>query len=357
MIPKTDDIERLRRDCDMAWSNWLRLTGALQLVVLRDMGVEELLRLKPVVIGQHQGAHYVDGLRKLGIHDDPPALGAAKYHYFSNIIGGLNVAYMEESPKKAWIRYHHPMEFYHGSGLMAFPAAVQRAVFRFWHARNGERVGCPRLGYVCTKLMQQGEPYDEGYFIEYDRDIGPDEALRFEAVTNTPEFDPAKAPVLDPAIWPEERILRARRKYAGAYLKTYITALWNLFGLAPACHLVAQTMSLAAIQNVDELRARMGIAGTGLADAARFLDHLLGVRGDDYSVEMIGSSKCRIVLRSYRPLDDAAVEELRHACFAFPSTCVRLMNGHIRMTRHMEADKGARDVEVWELEDTGRWLY
>lgn len=357
MTREADDIERLRRDCDLAWTVWLRQTGAIQLVLLREKGVEELLRLKPVVIDQHQGAHYLDGLRKLGIHDDPPALAAAKYHYLSNIVGGLKVAYMEESPKKAWIRYHHPMEFYHGSGLMAFPAAVQRAVFRNWHARNGERMGCPRLGYVCTKIMQQGEPYDEGYFIEYDRDLAPGETLRFEAATQTPEFDPAKAPVLDPAAWPAARIHRAKRKYAGAYLKTYITAVWNLFGLDPACHVVAQTMSLAAIQNVEELCARMGIEGTGLEDAVRFLDSLLGSRGDDYEVEMAGSTKCTIALRSYKPLDDAAVEPLRQACFAFPATCVRLMNGHIRMTRRMEADKGACDVEVWELEDTGRWLY
>ena len=357
MTRKTDDIESLRQDCDLAWTIWLRQAGGLQLVVLRDMGVEELLRLKPVVIDQHQGAHYVDGLKKLGIHDDPPALAAAKYHYLSNIIGGLRVDYVEESPKKAWIRYHRPMEFYHGSGLMAFPAAVQRAVFRYWHARNGERVGCPRLGYVCTKIMQQGEPYDEGYFIEYDRDIGPDETLRFEAVTQSPEFDPAKAPVLDPQLWPELRILRARRKYAGAYLKTYITGLWNLFGLEPACHVVAQTMSLAAIQNVDEMRARMGIGGTGLEDAVRFLDRLLGSRGDDYDIDMTGPTRCEIALRSYQPLGDAAVEDVRRACFAFPANCIRLTNGHIRMTRRMEMDKGARAVEVWQLEDTGRWLY
>ncbi|MGH6953111.1 MAG: hypothetical protein ACREGL_02950, partial [Alphaproteobacteria bacterium] len=222
-----DDIARLRRDCELAWRIWARQMGGMQIVLLRERGAEALASFKLALLGAHQGEHYLDGLRKLGISNDPPAVAAAKYHYLSNTIGGLRLEYVEESPRKAWIRYLAPNPFYDGSALLAVPASVQRAVFAAWHARNAERMGCPRLGYVCTKVYQDGEPYDEGYFIEYDHDIGPGDAVRYEQVAASPEFDPERAPRLDPAAWPEARLLKAKRKYAGAYVRTVALSLWS----------------------------------------------------------------------------------------------------------------------------------
>ena len=95
-------------------------------------------------------------------------------------------------------------------------------------------------------------------------------------------------------------------------------------------------------------RKRCGTSMTSVRRAAR---------EDDYAVETLGANHRAISLRSYKPLEGDAIEEPRQAFFAFPSMCVRLMNGRVRMTRRLELDKGARDLEVWELEDTGRWLY
>lgn len=54
-------------------------------------------------------------------------------------------------------------------------------MFAGWHSLNGRSLGCRRLGFVMAKVYQQGEPYDEGYFVEHDRDLDDDECLRHQA--------------------------------------------------------------------------------------------------------------------------------------------------------------------------------
>ena len=352
-----DDIARLRRDCELAWRIWARQMGGMQIVLLRERGAEALASFKLALLGRHQGEHYLDGLRKLGISDDPPAVAAAKYHYLSNTIGGLRLEYVEESPRKAWIRYLAPNPFYDGGALLAVPAPVQRAVFAAWHARNAERMGCPRLGYVCTKVYQDGEPYDEGYFIEYDHDIGPADAVRYERVAASPEFDPERAPRLDSAAWPEARLLKAKRKYAGAYVRTVALSLWSALGPASAAHVIEQAMRLLAVQFVHEIKAEAGIEGRSALAVARLLARLLEAQGDDLTLESLGPDRAAITLRSFKPFEAEAPEELRRAFFAFPAMCARVLNGRLRVARAPARERGAPGADVWEIEDAGRWLY
>lgn len=357
-MPKdSTDITTLRADCELAHTAWLRQTGGMQLMVLRERGADDFARFKLVILGMHQEGHYLDGLKKLGIEGDTPAVAAAKYHYLSNSIGGLTLEYAEESPKKAWIRYTQPAIFYHGLGFLAVPSKVQRAVFQAWHAKNAEKMGCPNLGYVCTKFYQDGEPYDEGYFIEYDRPITPEMAVRYVPCTSSPEFDPARAPTLDPAVWPEARLLKAKRKYAAGYVRTTTNSLWTAYGLKPACYMIEQALSLVAVQYVNEFRARLGVAGNGIDDLTRFLTTLLTANEEEVTVETLGPNRRAITRPSFKPFDPDCGEEIRRAHFAFPAMCVRIMNGHVRMTRRTEMDKGGRTLEVWELNDTGKWLY
>ena len=103
-----------------------------------------------------------EGIEKLGIHEDTPAVAAAKYHYHTNIIGGLDMEYCEESDRKAWIRYKAPMWVYDGVGMLAMPGGLRRTVFSAWHPRNGRLMGCPRLGYVGTKFIMEGRGVDGG---------------------------------------------------------------------------------------------------------------------------------------------------------------------------------------------------
>ena len=347
------DIVKLRADVGLAWGIWAKQMGGMQMIVLREKGVRALEEFKLRALGSHQEGHYLDGLAKLGIEGDPPAVGAAKYHYLSNRIGGIDLEYAEESPKKAWIRYTGPNQFYAGSGALAIPASVQRTVFSAWHARNAEKMGCPRLGYVCTKVFQDGEPYDEGYFIEYDHDIGPHDAVRFEAVASSPEYNLQTAPELDPVAWPEARQLRAKRKYAGAHVRTVAHTLHDAYGERPACFIIDQTLRILAMQNAHALVAEAGIEGNDVHSLATLLHRVLEAREDAATLEKLGDTRAAITLRSYKPFEPDAKEGMRQAFFAFPQQITRILNGRVRITRTMEGP----ETEVWTLEDTGAWLY
>ncbi|MBI4179393.1 hypothetical protein HY522_08235, partial [bacterium] len=149
----------------------------------------------------------MDGLKKLGSDNakEPPAVVAAKYHHLSNEMGGLDMEYVEESPKKVWIRYLAPAWGYDGCALFVVPASVQRATFAAWHGRNAVFLNCPRLRFVLTKTLQDGEPYAEGYFEECDWELRPEERFQYQPVATSPDCDPARQPTLDPAVWPQAR--------------------------------------------------------------------------------------------------------------------------------------------------------
>jgi hypothetical protein len=58
-------------------------------------------------------------------------------------------------------------------------------------------------------------------------------------------------------------------------------------------------------------------------------------------------------LRSFKPFGPDAVESLRVAFFAFQQMSARLIGrGRVSVARRME-----NDIEIWEIEDMGRWLW
>lgn len=349
-----DDNTKLEWACDLASVIWRRQASALQLIVLREKGAEELVRYKQAMLGSHQQKHYVGGLKKLGIENGPPAVTAAKYHYLSNMIGGSSVEYIEETEKKVWIRYVNEDLWADGSALIVVPASSQRATFKTWHAHNAAFMGSSRLGYVCTKVRQDGEPYNEGYFIEYDEDISPEMAIRFTAVTSSPQFDPNKAPKLDPELWPQRRISLARRKYGGAYFYSHLRALWNSYGLNDAAHLTRQAMSILAVQNQRQLAERFGVEQQGFKGAVDILSSLLSITGEQYEIVKKSPQMIEIHLHKYVPFPEDLPPSLRDALFCFPSMLVRMMGGTIKMTREQRSDGVG---EVWTLCDTNTWLY
>jgi hypothetical protein len=205
--------------------------------------------------------------------------------------------YVEESPRKVWIRYLAPAWTYPGTALHALPLGIRRTVFSTWHPRNGELIGCLRLGWVSTKLIDEGDPYDEGFFIEHDRDLAPHERARFEVHATTPEYDPARAPRLDPAVWPEARLLKANRNYAGEYFRDAIDQLTGLIGPHPTHAILAHAMRVLATQFIHELAAEVGISrfdAEGLADLQarlfRACGYVVAVEAVSSSFEASGSS-------------------------------------------------------------------
>jgi hypothetical protein len=335
---------------------WSRAYAALQMVTLREKGAEGITRLKYNFMNGHGVKHFLGGLDKLGIRNDPPAIAAAKYHYLGNdLIGDVPMEYVQESEKKVWIRYLAPSWAYPGAGLMACPASVQMASFQAWHRNNGTWLGCPRLAYVCTKLYQYGEPYDEGYFIEHDHDIPYEQAFAVEAVTTAPHFDPVAAPKLDPAQWPEARLLKARRRYAESYTAVPAQVLLDMYGVPFGTYLIKQAMLGVGTQYAREIADKMDVAGRDAAAMSQLFFRTLRTLGDDVEVEKTG--KDYVVTRSsFAPIDGPALEEVHDAYFALFPGILKVLSQFVKFDRTVES-KGGNRVEAWRFSDSPTRLF
>jgi hypothetical protein len=348
MTALDDGAWPLARRCATIARLWALEYAALQLTLLREEGEPALTEFKYRILYRHHRAHFLDGLAKLGIARDlPPAVIAARYHYLSNQVGGLGMEYVEESPRKVWIRYLAPVWGFPGAGLFAVPSRSARAVFAGWHAHNGVSLGCPRLGFVLTKLCQDGEPYDEGYFEEHDRDLAPEERLQVRPVTTSPDFDPARAPRLDPAAWPDERRHRANRNFARGYVEDGIRTLLEMLGVHAACALVAQALRAVAIQTHHELRAALQIDDGGARGLATLLAALAELAGERPRVRETAGRW--VIERTPAILPGGDVpDEVTQALFAFPQMCARLTGARLRLTQ---------DGTAWVVEEFRERLF
>jgi hypothetical protein len=223
---------------------------------------------------------FLPGLAKLGLTKLPHAVACAQYHYLSNLLGGVRVEYMYESDTKAWVRYVPPRWIWEGTAICAVPSEVSRAMLRAWHAHNGVSLGNPRLGFVCTGQTTDGQPGLEGYYLEHDRDLGPEERLRFAPGEEAPPFDPARAPRLEGADWPAERFAKIERNYAMDYVRSALPELVAAFGPAEARHLGGVTGTLIGMQYYAATAALLGVEDRGPAGFARLLAALAAAQDD-----------------------------------------------------------------------------
>ena len=202
---------------------------------------------------------FKDGLKKLDLDGLPDAVACAQYHYFSNALGGVKTEYMPESDKKAWVRYPPPRWIWQGAAICGIPRAVNEAMLHGWHGHNGVTLGNPRLGFVCTGETVNGDPGLEGYYCEYDHDLAEDERVRFVTDEHAPPFDPARAPKLDSADWPEERLAKVERSYAMEYVRSMLPSAVEVLGEADAAALVGRAARLIGLQYYDETAALLEI--------------------------------------------------------------------------------------------------
>src|SRR5262245_56467466 len=98
------------------------------------------------------------------------AVDAGAFHYLFNRIGWLEVEFMRESDRKAWINFVPPRWIYPGASICGVPSEVSRAFLRGWYAHNGVSLGNPCLGFVCTAQTTDGQHGLSGYCLEHDRD-------------------------------------------------------------------------------------------------------------------------------------------------------------------------------------------
>lgn len=245
---------------------------------------------------------------KLGLTGLPHAVAAARYHFLSNRIGGVEVEYVKESDTKAWVRFPHPRWIYMGTAICGVPESVGRGYVRGWYGQNGVSLGNSRLGFVCTSEDTHADCGFAGYFREFDRDLAPDERAQFAPGQVMPPYDPAEAPVLDGAVWTHERLAKARRNYALDYVRNGLVELLRVQGAQVAEALGGITARLIGRQFYPELRATLDQdpADPGLEAFGRFMAEMAAAHDDslDWRLDGDGLEIRQTGWRLARGLDD-----------------------------------------------------
>jgi hypothetical protein len=282
-------------------------TGLLLTVVTRRSAADAGELTFRLFRKQHHDK-FLSSLAKLGLDGLPDPVKAAGYHYLSNRIGGVNVEFVRESDAKAWVHFVPPRWIYDGAAICGIPSEVSRGVLRGWYAQNGPSLGNPRLGFVCCQQTTDGQPGLSGYFLEHDRELAPEERLRFSPGELPPRFDPAAAPQLDAAAWTPERLAKANRSYAMEYVKNALPILAEIFGPAEAAHLGRVTGRLIGMQFYAEIAALLG-AEPGAEGFARLMAALAVGQDDAMEVDgcVVRQTSWRL-MRGVPNLPDSAFE-------------------------------------------------
>jgi hypothetical protein len=256
-------------------------TGLIMSVVTRRSTADAAEFVFRVFRRKHH-ERFLAGIEKFGLTKAPHAVAAAQYHYLSNQIGGVNVEYMRESDRKAWIRYPPPRWAWRGTAICAIPGDVSAAMLRGWHAHNGVSFRNPRMGFVCTKQTVDGQNGLEGFYYEYDRNLAHDERLVFARHLEAPVFDPALAPKLATGTWPRARLEKAYRNYAMEYVRSALPVIVHLFGPHAAGHLLHLTGRLIGMQFYTDMVTGLGAQyDQGPQGFGALLRDLLQAEGDD----------------------------------------------------------------------------
>jgi hypothetical protein len=230
------------------------------------------------------------------------------------------------------VRYPPPRWIWYGSAICGIPSRVNAAILHGWHGHNGVTLGNPRLGFVCTGQTVDGHPGLEGYYLEHDRELAEDERVRFAPGEVMPDADPARAPRLDPAAWPAERLEIVISRYAMEYVRTTLPVLLELLGPADTRRLLGHAARLIGMQYHDETTRLLGISSSGPAAFARYLAALATAQGEEVEVSSEpGRARVRQkgwrLARGLEPLDPAAFDawaELWHGALAAHDRRLRL---------------------------------
>ena len=349
----------LERQCKLIGEYYVSQWGCLQLLITREKGGDALAQAKARVLRRHQRHHFLPGVDKLGIGRDlPPAVIAARYHYFSNILGGIKMEYIEESPKKVWIRYRAPSFSFTGVSLAAVSSKVQRSMFSGWHPFNGESLGCPNLGFVVTKVFQDGEPYDEGYFEEFDQPLHADERIQYKPVLSSPDFDAEKAPKLDDAKWPLERQWKAHRNFTRGFQDDTLRTCMELYGVHDTAHYYAAAQRIFSIQFHDYYVNLFGIDGNKAIDFARLNAHISEMANELPTVREIVPGKYEFRRLNRLCSGEQVPIELYRAGFASIEMSAKIMSARIKVElQSVETEPGVGAYETWSIEDTRERLF
>ncbi|MDF3075302.1 MAG: hypothetical protein K0S54_2969 [Alphaproteobacteria bacterium] len=286
---------------------------------------------------------FLPGVKKLGLDRLPDAVACAQYHYLSNALGGVKTEYVRESDAKAWVRYPPPRWIWQGTAICGVPTEVNAAMLYGWHGHNGVSLGNPRLGFVCTGLTTDGDPGLEGYYFDHGHPIAEHERVRYARDERMPRFDPAQAPRLDVASWPDERLAKVERAYAVEYLRSLVPTLTELFGEQEMAAIFGRTARLIGMQFYDDIASLLGVAEK---TPQAFVDLVAALlRGSGENVEA-GRNELRQSGWKVMAGIDAPVAALA----AWNELIVGMLSVHDRFATLALEDRRARDGSVvWRI--------
>jgi len=144
-----------------------------------------------------------------------------------------------------------------------------------------------------------------------------------------PKFDPAAAPRLDSAGWPEERLRKVERSYAMEYVRSLLPTMQELFGPEEAAHLVGRTARLIGLQFFEETFATVGAASfTG------YLAAMQSAQGEN--IEVNGNT---VVQHGWRLMDGSTLAAAELAFRAWNALWEGALAAHDRdLTLHTESN-------------------
>ena len=245
---------------------------------------------------QHE-EKFLSSFEKLGLNDLPDAVACARYHVLSNSMGGVAVEYMEETDKKAWVRFRYPRWMYDGPTLCGIPVEASRGFLKGWYAQNGVSLKNPRLGFVCVSEDMTGQFGLCGYFKEYDHELSEDERLQFAPDELPPPFDPEAQPAPPADQWNELRLAKANRNYAVTYIRNGIRELVGVIGRERTLELGKSAARLIGLQNRHKVSEMIGTQDGGPQDAARLLAAMFEGMGDDVHIQQSDDAKSVTVMQ------------------------------------------------------------
>lgn len=320
-------------------------TGLILTVVTRRSGADAARWVEALFRRQHH-AKFLSSFDKLGLSDMPPAVAAAAYHFHSNRIGGVDVEFMRESDRKAWVRFPPPRWVYPGATICGVPSEVSRGMLRGWYAENGRSLGVPGLQFVCTGQTTDAQAGLMGYFIEHDQPVAEEERLIFRPGEVAPPYDPSAAPQLPDGEWPQERLEKARRNYAMEYHRTGIPLLFEIFGVAEALHLLRSACWLVGVQLSREIAEMLGVEERGAMALAKILGGLAAGEGNDYEIEE--REGCVIVTRTGLRLFDGVPDQPPEAVLGWSALIEGISAGHDRFLR-TEPLRYQKEKYIWTI--------
>ena len=266
----------------------------LQLMIALEESRKTVFDWSFLLFRSLQGKKFLSSFSKLGLEGLPDAIACARYHVYSNSIGGVSVEYMEESNDKAWVRFRYPRWIYSGAALCGIPRELSRGYLEGWYAHNGVSLGNPNLGFVCVSEDMTGQFGLCGYFKEYDHKLSSNERLQFSPDERVPEFSSSSQLSLSQEVWDESRLIKAKRNYAVNYFENSLLALIEVVGADKARKYGERVGRLIGAQYYQSLAREIGTVEGGPKEAAEFLTIMmsgLGIecsrQGEDYKVTII----------------------------------------------------------------------